>query len=284
MAENSSKKKEFNADDRFRYLGFDVQPGKLGEFFANEAEKETWVKRVQEKRKGKSQMSREHSTLTKERVAGYERIVMTVTSVLLVCTLFMPWFSGYHEEVIETPVVAAAPVGGDSTAVGAGTPEAARDEAGFTTIMAGQKRKEVRREYQSMSALGALASIGDVGGKVFSSGFILMLTGFLILVYILLCLGLAGYTLYLAYGLKGDPDQKAVQMKKGLRLNWLPVAMWGFMLLISFVGADYSFSTKDMIAQLGDSYTVGTYLGLLSYGFYISLACFIMNAVKAVEI
>ena len=73
-------------------------------------------------------------------------------------------------------------------------------------------------------------------------------------------------------------------MKKALRINWIPVGIWAFCLILSFFGASYSFDSSDMLIQIGSVYGPGTYLGLLGYGFYISLACFIMNAVKAVEI
>jgi len=39
-----------------------------------------------------------------------------------------------------------------------------------------------------------------------------------------------------------------------------------------------------MVKQIGTSYGTGTYLGLLSYGFYMTLACFALNGAKGVEI
>jgi hypothetical protein len=328
MAENNKKKpgKEFKPEDRFKFIGFEVGSSKPGDLFKSDAEKESWVKRVIKKRE-KGEKGRDHCTLTEERVEGYERIVLTITSLLLVVTLFMPWFSGYKEFEVEAKVE-PAPVEEQVDAVADSvnlavsdsllsdtdtimaettvteelseelattTEETIEDEstagvtgdkdaAGFTSITAVQQRREIRKEHQSLSAVGALISIGSVGGKVFSSGFILIITGILLIIYILLCLGIAGYTLYIVYGSKGDADQKALILKKGLVWNWMPVAVWFFMLAISFIGASYSFDSSGMIAQLGSNYGIGAFLGVLSYGFYISLACFIMNAVKASEI
>jgi len=332
MAEKSEKKKEFSPDDRFRFIGFEVFPGKVGDLFKSDKEKEQWVEKVKAK-KEKGGILRERCTLTEERVAGYEKIVMTITSVLLVATLFLPWFSGYKETTVESvgnvpaveePVgtlpgdsammaglpgdtMAAAGTAGDTVAGGTEGEMAAtsaenleglererqgvateivgeKDEAGFASIAATRVRKEVKREPVSVSAIGAIASLGDFGDKIFSSGIVVIITAIIMMLYMLFAIAMAVYTLYILYGSKGDSDQKALQIKKAVRYNWAGLAIWGVMLLISFFGADYSFDTSDAIVQLGGSYGPGTFLSLLSFGFYISLACFIMNAVKGSEI
>ncbi|MEW6016163.1 MAG: hypothetical protein AB1690_12705 [Candidatus Zixiibacteriota bacterium] len=280
MAENEQKaaeKKGIDPDVRFRYLGFDYQPGKIGELFKSEEEKKSWVQRIMQRRQRGAGV-RDECTLMVPRVAPYEKIVLTVTSVLLVLSLFFPWFSGYKEFQVEQTPTEQQALTDDSGAGGTETPQ--KDERGFASISAAKKKVEIRKEYASATALGAFGYLGDV----LSSGFILMLTGILFLIYMLLCIGLAAYTLYALYGVKGDPDTKAVKLKKILRWNWIPVAIWGFCLIISFFGADYSFNTANTLVQIDKSYGIGTYLGILSYGFYITLFAFIMNAVKAIEI
>jgi len=65
----------------------------------------------------------------------------------------------------------------------------------------------------------------------------------------------------------------------------VPVLVYVLCIVLSVVGANYSFSTtNEMIKQIGSSYGTGTYLGLLSYGFYATLACFALNGAKGVEI
>jgi len=332
MAEKEEKrkpdKKAFDPDDRFRYLGFDIKPGKIGDLFKSDTEKESWVKRVLERRQ-KGARTREHNTLEEPRVAAYERIILTITSLVLIVSLFLPWFSGYHETVVETEVVpaeeavAAVPdslaegLMADSLAV-AVTEEVAepteevletaalateeseteagvsvnengrtvldKDEAGFSSITSHRKQKQVVREQMSLSAIGAIGSLGSIGGKVFSSGIAVMLTGILMIVYMLICIGLALYTLYALYGVKGDDDTRALKIKSILRLNWIPVIIYVVGIFLSLSGGTYSFDTVDMIAQIGDSYGTSTYLGLLSSGFYISLACFVISGAKSVEI
>ena len=90
---------------------------------------------------------------------------------------------------------------------------------------------------------------------------------------------------YGIYGLKGDPDQKALALKKILQYNWIPLCLLVFAMVISFVGASYGFSNpQEIFTSIGNSYSIATFLGSLSYGVMISLAAFILIAVKGVEI
>ncbi len=314
--------KTFDPDERFKYLGFEIHPGKIGNIFKSDSEKETWVEEVRQRRQ-KSTHVREHNTLEEARVTSFEKIVLTVTSVLLIASLFFPWFSGYREiEVESTPTATQQPMVGmtdssmvqgmadstmaggmaDSAAMAAGAapmdstsgamattePQAQQDQtdaAGFSSIMATTKRKEIKRENHAISGLSAIASLGSYGGDIFSSGFILILTAILMLLYMLFCVGYAVYALYTLFASKGTEDVKALQLKRVLRLAWVPISVYVLCIILSVIGANYSFSTtNEMIKQIGSSYGTGTYLGLLSYGFYMTLACFALNGAKGVEI
>lgn len=326
--------KQLEPDARFKYVGFEVHPGKIDDLFESDAEKEKWVERVREKRRGGSRL-REKNSFEEPRVAGYERIILAITSLLLVVSLFLPWFSGYSVHEVEAKVTTEAeemavltdssmidslmdsmaiaaieattedslPVANAATAESEvipsgelaeettsnkaeavdeiGTVILEKDEHGFASITGAKIRKEIRKEYHRASAVGSLGLIGDV----FSSGIVLKISGLLFLIYMLLCVALAFYTLYVIFGFKGDADTVALKLKQVLRYNWIPVGIWFFCMIISFFGASYSFNLGDGgLTQLGDSYGVGVYLSILGYGFYVSLACFIMNAVKAIEI
>lgn len=294
--------KTFNPDERFKYLGFEIHPGKIGSIFKSDSDRESWIERVRQKRQ-KSTRVREHNTLEEARVTSMERIVLTITSVLLIASLFFPWFSGYREfEVEPAPVAVPQPMTGMADSLAAGgmidstlatspvaeeseavTPE--KDEAGFTSIMATSQRKEIRKEHESVSGLSALGMLGSHGGDIFSSGFILILTAVLMLLYMLFCIGYAGYVLYTIYAAKGSEDAKALQLKKTLRLAWIPILVYVVCIILSVVGAEYAFEpTASMVKQVGTSYGTGAYLGLLSYGFYMTMACFALNGAKGVEI
>jgi len=292
--------KPFDPDERFRYIGFEVHPGKIKDLFKSDTEKDELVKKIKAKREA-GQAGREVTSFDIPRISSLEKIVLTITSLLLIASLFLPWFSGYHEYEVVSEVAPAEEQAVlvdsladslgmemiDSTALAAevtGTLEetiqAAKDDKGFSSITAARKRKEIRREHLEANALAALPMLG----KVLSSGFILKITGILFLIYILFCVGGGFYNLYALYWFKGDPDTRAMKLKKVMKFAWIPVGIWALCLILSFVGASYSFDTTDVIKQIGTSYGTGAYLGILSYGFYLSLACFILNAVKAVEI
>ncbi|PKK82745.1 MAG: hypothetical protein CVT49_12135 [candidate division Zixibacteria bacterium HGW-Zixibacteria-1] len=302
--------KAFDPDNRFRYIGFEVHPGKIKDLFKSEAEKEALVKEVRAKRES-GMLGREKTTFDIPRIASYEKIVLTITSLVLIVSLFLPWFSGYREFVVEsidTTVVgeqamlpdslgmqmtdsSALAAGMIGSAEATGTQVAGRvadatasqpvkDDKGFASVSSQRKRQELRREYEKASAVGSLLLMGDV----LSSGIILKITGILFLLYMIFSLGGGLYNLYALYGLKGDMDTKALKLKKVMAYAWVPVGIWFFCLILSFFGASYSFDSTETIKQIGTSYGPGTYLSILGYGFYISLACFIMNAVKAAEI
>jgi len=325
----AKQEKEFDPDKRFKYVGFEVHPGKIKDLFKSEAEKEELVKMVRTKRES-GKAGREETSFDVPRVAGYEKVVLTITSLLLIASLFLPWFSGYHEIEVETTIAPAEEQAvladsladslgmemTDSTALAAvedagemtaatpveppveepeaaavetgeaaehlddGTVHAGKDDKGFSSISAARKRKEIRREHQEASAFGSLSMIGEV----LSSGFVLKITGILFAIYMLFCLAGGIFTIYALYGLKGDADARILKLKKVMKMSWVPVGIWVFCMVISFFGASYSFDTSDVMKQIGSSYGIGTYLSVLGYGFYLSLACFIMNAVKGAEI
>jgi hypothetical protein len=145
-------------------------------------------------------------------------------------------------------------------------------------------RKSVNKEYQHLSGIGMFASFGNVGSAVFSSGFVLIITGILLLVYGLLCIGLPVLNFYALFGLKGSPDEKALKMKKYLRYNWLLILLLVGMIVISFIGASYGFPASESYTSLGDSYGIGVLLGTLSWGVFISMAASILVAAKGIEI
>jgi uncharacterized SAM-binding protein YcdF (DUF218 family) len=129
-----------------------------------------------------------------------------------------------------------------------------------------------------------LAALGSVGGHVFSSGIILVLTGAMFLILTLVSLLLPAYTLFGLFGLKGTMDQQALKLKAILKLNWIPVLIFTAALAASFVGADYSFDAASLFHSLGDSYGPGAFLGSLSWGVFVTLGASILLAVKGIEI
>lgn len=348
MAESEEKSRSFrSSEERYKYIGFEVFPGKPGNIFSSDEERKSLIEKVMRKLTRSEGEVRDRCTLMGERVSHAEKILLTVAAVVLVISLFLPWFSGYHEIVTTTYVavqsdtrevmqeategaVSDSPeqtaAAGSETEVGAvtetpadvvanaetsqaemastetaaatdeGTGESIGEEetasTGEETSSVPENMRaviEIDREFKSISGIGALASIGSYGSMVFSSGFVLAVSGILMIIFILSCIVLAALNLYLLYGVKKtNPDEQVLYWKKMLKLNWIPILIFFVLFFLSFVGADYGFNSEGMIKQVGDSYTVMTFIdmtfGQMSFGFIMAFMSFWVLALKGKEI
>lgn len=311
--------KKITDDQRFRYIGFDVFPGKPKDLFKSDAEKTKHENAVKAKRE-KGDIIRDECTLLEPRVSLLDRVVLTIACVMIIGTLFIPWFSLYNEVVEETITPASTESMMDSTALTASTDSLGAmangmgnaaasviDSAAALVATAGTEtptqvndplnetsseevlhgyvaKKKFTKHYANLPGYGIVTSIGSVGGYVFSSGIILILTGIFFIVYFVLSVLLPLYTLYGVYGLKGNEDQKALVLKKLLKFNWIPVLLFVGAMFLSFLGGSYGFNSADFFTSLGSSYGPGIFLGSLSYGIVVSLGAYILIAIKGVEI
>jgi len=317
--------------ERFRYIGFEVFPGKPRDLFKSEAEKKKYVATIVEKR-SEGDMLRHHCTLTEERVTFKEKLIMAVACAVILFSLFIPWYSVYNEIVDEDTNVSTALAGdsmsvkpdslmaADSLAVdsmglqlaatipddiapGAAEGEGAEAEAEMPAVTDNegttvtqqqtsteeiihgmQARKRVHKEYQRLSGIGALLALGSIGSYIFSSGFVLILTALIFLVYTLLCIGLPVFTLYNIFGVKGQEDEKALRLKKYLKWNWIPVLMFLAAIILSFFGAEYAVEAVGTFTSIGESYGPAAFLDSISWGIITTIGGFILLAVKGIEI
>ena len=175
MAAEEDKKvggKPINDDQRFRYIGFEVFPGKPKDLFKSAAEKDKFVKVVVDKR-DKGDLLREGCTLLEERVSFLDRLVMTVASVVIFLTLFIPWYAAYNEIVEETQVAVEEPVVSDSTMLAqAGDSLAMLAGAGDSLAMmadAGAVEEAVTETVPSEEIAQPVAPEGDQSDQVVSS-------------------------------------------------------------------------------------------------------------------
>jgi hypothetical protein len=149
-------------------------------------------------------------------------------------------------------------------------------------------QKGIINDAYSMSGLAMLGAIGTYGSMVFGGGIVLKITGVLFLLYVIACIILALSNLYVLYGVKKKTDDDyALHLKKMLKLNWIPVLVWLGIFILSFVGSTYgaySGPEAEFVAQVGDAYGVGAFIGLASFGMYITLAGFLILALKGKEI
>lgn len=329
MAEGENKSRSFeSSNERFKYIGFEVFPGKPGNIFKSDEERRSLIERVMRKFTRSQGEVRDRCTLMEERISRPEKAFLTVAAVMLIVSLFLPWFSGYYEivttrqvsregetaavvaETGETPADSAAMMAATDPAATAETAENASAEvategtgemvaadteqpadAGTVTrtIEGGTEGMmtvtEVIHDNRSLSGIGAILTLGTYGSMVFSSGFILVISGILVIVFFLSCIIMAILNLYVLYGVKKpNPDEYALYLKKMLRYNWIPVFIWPIMFILSFIGASYGFNPEGMLKQVGDSYGVAAFIGLSSVGIYISLGVFLILALKGKEI
>jgi hypothetical protein len=314
--------KRISERERFRYIGFEVFPGKPKDLFRSEAERNNLVESVRAKRE-KGDVIREDCKLLEQRISFGERLVLTLACVVIIATLFLPWYSAYNETVISGGPAAevttpAEPVetepagevlGGVDAGEGAAEPdqsgaaetEAALDEAATEetpleeaplaeappteeVLTSAVMKRKVERTHETLSGLGSLAAIGGVGSYIFSSGFALIITGVLLILMTVSSIILPIFTLYTIWGLKGDPDTVALKLKRYLKLNWIPVILFFIALALSFLGAEYASGTVGTFTSIGDAYGPVVFLGTVSWGIMVSLAGFILLAAKGIEI
>ncbi|PWB75864.1 hypothetical protein C3F09_01765 [candidate division GN15 bacterium] len=258
-------------DDRFHYIGFEVYPGKGGDIFKSEAEKTQLVEGVRQKR-SKGDIIREQCSLLLARVTGLERTALTVACVIILASIFAPWYSAYNTVV-------------DQSSQSAALAAQASGATGEEVITGAQVRPKTHNVPESLSGIGALISIGSVGGAMFSSGFALILTALIMLVYTLLSIALPIYVLMALYKKgKESADEAALRLKKILRYNWVPVILLAAAFVLSFFGSDYASGVSSMFTSFGTSYGPGVFLGSMSWGLLLTVGGFFVLAFKGIEI
>jgi hypothetical protein len=80
-------------ETRFKYIGFDVYPTQPKRFWKSEEEKRKLLEEVKKKGLRTAVEERDHSLVRTSVFSGVDRMVLTVTSLLLTVSFFLPWFS-----------------------------------------------------------------------------------------------------------------------------------------------------------------------------------------------
>jgi hypothetical protein len=85
------EKERADSDEIYRYLGFDVHPGRVKEFWGSESEKKEYVKLV--KGKSFSLLDRDKAILNINMMSTTDRMVSLAGSLLLIMSFFLPVYS-----------------------------------------------------------------------------------------------------------------------------------------------------------------------------------------------
>lgn len=90
---SSSSGQDGVPEERFRYIGFEVFPKHVREFWKSDSEKQEHLAHVRESGGRFVPLSRSNSMVAAGALSMPERLTLTLTSLLLALSPFMPWFS-----------------------------------------------------------------------------------------------------------------------------------------------------------------------------------------------
>jgi hypothetical protein len=91
--EDSGTAPDIPADERYRYIGFEVFPKRVKKFWKSDTEQAEHLGKVREKGGKFTPLSRDNSIVAVGELSLGERLVLTFSSVLLVVAPFLPWFT-----------------------------------------------------------------------------------------------------------------------------------------------------------------------------------------------
>ncbi len=109
MADDKAKKKESEQraavapddDLRFRYIGFDVYPGKGDKFWKSDAEYDTLLQKVRSMT-SVADRERENSIIRLPDISKIDRLVLTLSNAALIACIFFPWLSYHTAQGLQT--------------------------------------------------------------------------------------------------------------------------------------------------------------------------------------
>lgn len=122
--------------------------------------------------------------------------------------------------------------------------------------------------------LGTLFSYAPLSGTLFSV--FVILVGLTILFSFI-----AGLMSLLAiYRKYGDMEGYLTNLKKRLKLNFIPLILWVLLIILACIGMSTPFADIFKVKGLGDSFTVINFFVLSSFGIWLSLPSVIINTTK----
>jgi len=85
--------KKPDPDDLYRYLGFEVNPGRIKEFWNSDNEKKAYLNEVQERGGKLSVFDRDTSILNIKLMSSADKIISIIGNFLLIIAFFLPIYS-----------------------------------------------------------------------------------------------------------------------------------------------------------------------------------------------
>jgi len=85
--------KQQDPDALYKYIGFEINPGKIGNFWKSDEERKTYVKKVQARGGQLSVLDRDSSVLNAELMSKTDKIISIIGNVILILAFFLPVYS-----------------------------------------------------------------------------------------------------------------------------------------------------------------------------------------------
>ncbi|OGC94488.1 MAG: hypothetical protein A2W25_01520 [candidate division Zixibacteria bacterium RBG_16_53_22] len=85
--------KQPSTDDLIRYLGYEVHPGKIEEFWKSEDEKKQYLQRIKGSGGQLSALDRDAAILNVKLMTGIDKVIGFIGSILLMISFFLPVYS-----------------------------------------------------------------------------------------------------------------------------------------------------------------------------------------------
>jgi len=98
MAEEKEGEKEENL--RYKYIGFDVFSLKAKKFWKNAEEEKRYLEEVKKRQEKGERDERDHSLVFVPVFSPTEKLILSLTSVLMILSLFLPWFTFTRGETV----------------------------------------------------------------------------------------------------------------------------------------------------------------------------------------
>jgi hypothetical protein len=105
MAEENKKnekEEKISEDLRYKYIGFDIFPKKVKDFWKDEEEKREHLEKVKGEKSQATLLDRDQSLVRISVFSKTDKIVLSIASFLLAISLFIPWFSLRGENLHST--------------------------------------------------------------------------------------------------------------------------------------------------------------------------------------
>jgi len=91
--QKNNVQEEVPEETRYKYIGFEIFPGKTKEFWQSEEERRKYLDEIKQKHTESALLERDHSLVKMKVFTQMDKFILTITSLLMVVSLFLPWFS-----------------------------------------------------------------------------------------------------------------------------------------------------------------------------------------------